>query len=99
MPSNIDRSHAHNQGLTAHSVNYLRSCTQTTFYADIWQEAGGQLSPAEAAALQRWKTAKQQQAAAAGSAAEEEPWVTDQQLAETGMLDDPYHVQVWKPLA
>ena len=37
-------------------------------------------------------------AAAAGASAShaigKEPWVTEQQLSDTGMLDDPYYVQV-----
>jgi hypothetical protein len=69
--------------------------TGKSTFADLYEEAGGQLTTAEAAAVQRWRTATQQQpGAAAAAAAGEEPWVTEDQLQATGMLDDPYHVQV-----
>uniref|UniRef100_A0A383W015 Uncharacterized protein n=1 Tax=Tetradesmus obliquus TaxID=3088 RepID=A0A383W015_TETOB len=64
-----------------------------TLYADVYQECGGQLTAAEAAAVTRWRAATGG-AAALQAAAAAEPWVTQQQLQESGMLDNPYHVQV-----
>ncbi len=64
---------------------------QTTFHIDVWQEAGGQLSPAEAAALQRWKDAT---ASTAQQAADAGPWVTKEDLNSVGLINNPYHVQV-----
>lgn len=66
---------------------------QETLYADVYQELGGQLTAAEGAAVARWRAATGG-AAAQQAAAAAEPWVTEQQLQETGMLDNPYHVQV-----
>lgn len=57
----------------------------------MYQEVGGQLSTDEAAALQRWRAATGGAAQAANS---DEPWVTEQQLQEAGLLDNPYYVQV-----
>ncbi|WIA42742.1 hypothetical protein OEZ86_008685 [Tetradesmus obliquus] len=64
-----------------------------TLYADVYQECGGQLTAAEAAAVARWRAATGG-AAAQQAAAAAEPWVTERQLQESGMLDNPYHVQV-----
>jgi hypothetical protein len=64
---------------------------QTTFYADIWQEAGGQLRPDELAALQRWCNATAIDTQHAGEAG---PWVTTEDLRKCGLIDNPYHVQV-----
>jgi hypothetical protein len=66
---------------------------QETMYADVYQDVGGQLTPEEAAAVARWRAATGG-AAAQQAAAAAEPWVTEQQLKETGMLDNPYYVQV-----
>jgi hypothetical protein len=64
---------------------------QTTFPADVWQEAGGQLTPQEAAGLQRWRDAT---AANAQHPANTGPWVTKEDLEAAGLIDEPYHVQV-----
>eukprot|EP00775_Hariotina_reticulata_P008054 gene8054-8249_t len=66
-----------------------------TFYADLYQEAGGQLKPEEAAALRRWRqaTAAQQQRNQQPAAEDRQPWVTVQQLQESGMMDCPNYVQ------
>ena len=64
---------------------------QTTFPADVWQEAGGQLTPQEAAGLQRWRDAT---AANAQHPADTGPWVTKEDLEAAGLIDEPYHVQV-----
>jgi hypothetical protein len=65
--------------------------TATTFPADVWQEAGGQLTPQEAAGLQRWRDAT---AANAQHPANTGPWVTKEDLEAAGLIDEPYHVQV-----
>ena len=67
---------------------------QETLYADVYQELGGQLTAAEAAAVARWRAATGGAAAQQAAAAAAEPWVTEQQLQDSGMLDNPYHVQV-----
>jgi hypothetical protein len=64
-------------------------------YADVYQDAGGQLTFDEAAAVARWRAATGTEAAAQqAAAAAAEPWVTEQQLQESGMLDRPYYVPV-----
>jgi hypothetical protein len=68
-------------------------CLQQTLFADVYQEVEGQLTAAEAAAVARWQAATGG-AAAQQAAAAAEPWVTEQQLRQTGMLRNPYHVQV-----
>jgi hypothetical protein len=70
-------------------------CLQETMYADVFQDVGGRLTPEEAAAVARWRAATGGAAAQQAAAAAAEPWVTEQQLRETGMLNDPYYVQVW----
>lgn len=79
---------------------------QMSFNADVYQAAGGVLQPAEEAALQRWCAAtaatQQQRQQQQGQQAQEQSWVTKQQLEDTGMTDNPYHIQVadvlWCPL-
>uniref|UniRef100_A0A383W025 Uncharacterized protein n=1 Tax=Tetradesmus obliquus TaxID=3088 RepID=A0A383W025_TETOB len=70
-----------------------RGPSQETLYADLYQEAGGQLSAAEAAAVARWRAATGG-AAVLQAAAAAEPWVTEQQLQDSGLLDNPSYVQM-----